>query len=188
MLNALVAINVLDEIKSSSIYQNAIKSPKDTGSDHCLKYLIRFAESNAERLLYDKCISDDEYWNIMIMINVHDTLKMHAVPGSSIESKYSHSSLARDFASEYFEDKDILNMIQYHDEPFALHRKKQKKSIHNQNRLDKLFGSIKNWNMFLMFVLSISCVPGSSRQPIKWLIYESNKRGVCDINKNVVIG
>lgn len=179
MLNAK---QVLDEIKNSKIYKDGTKITVG------LKDNILFSESNAKSLLHDKHISEDEYWNIMLMVNIHDTLKMHAIPGSSIESKFGHSSLAKDFASEYFEDEDILNMIKYHDEPFALHRKIRKNnSKENRSRVDRLFENIQNWKLFVMFIVSIGCIPGSSRQPIGWLIYESNKRGVCDIDKKVVI-
>lgn len=182
MLNASVAIKVLDEVRSSQVYGDGTKITVG------LKENIYFSEANAKSLLYDNYISSDEYWNIMLMVNIHDTLKMHAIPGSSIESKFSHSSLAKDFASTYFEDEDILSMIKYHDEPFALHRKIRKNnSKENKSRVDRLFENIQDWKLFVMFIVSIGCIPGSSRQPIGWLIYESNKRGVCDIDKKVII-
>jgi len=181
MLNALIAKKVLDDIKDSQTYKEGTRT-------NDLRWKIRLSESNAKLLLSNNSISEDEYWNIVLMINIHDTLKMHAIPGSSIESKFSHSSLAKNFASEYFEDKDILNMIQYHDEPFVLHKKIRKNnSEENKSRVNRLFDTIQNWKLFAMFIVSIGCVPGCSRQPIGWLIYESNKRGVCSIDKNVVI-
>src|SRR5258708_6747792 len=77
-------------------------------------------EGNLERLRHK--LSDTDYWRLKVLIHVHDTFKGEAAPGVPITAPNSHASLARGFLAEFCDDADMLAMVQYHDEPFALSR------------------------------------------------------------------
>ena len=67
-------------------------------------------------------LSETEFWKLRLLIHTHDLFKGESLPGAAINDPRSHASLAREFLSRYCPDPDLLMMVQYHDEPFALWR------------------------------------------------------------------
>jgi hypothetical protein len=65
-------------------------------------------------------LTDEEYWKLKLLIHTHDSLKAESKPGVAIADAKSHASLARAFLALHCDDADLLAMVQYHDEPFAL--------------------------------------------------------------------
>jgi hypothetical protein len=63
-------------------------------------------------------------------------------------------------------------MVQYHDEPYALWRQFSGKGQFNVERLDSLLQTIKDWNLFLAFLIVDGCTAGKSREPLRWFIQE----------------
>jgi hypothetical protein len=94
-----------------------------------------------------------DFWKLKLLVRNHDTFKRDARLGSSIEDPDSHASLARQFLAEFCSDPDLLVMVQYHDEPYALCRQFKSKGKYNQARLDSLLEKIKDWNLFLAFLI-----------------------------------
>jgi hypothetical protein len=117
-------------------------------------------------------LSDIEYWKLKLLIHTHDTFKSEAHPGVAITDPKSHASLARQFLAGYCLDPDLLAMVQYHDEPFALWRQFEAKGKHNQDRFRALLEIIKDWNLFLAFNIIDGCTQGKSREPLVWLFRE----------------
>lgn len=114
-------------------------------------------------------LNDDDYWKLKLLIHTHDSFKSNAQPGVAITDPRSHASLARAFLAEFCDDSDLLTMVQFHDEPFALYRQHQSKGMCETDRLDALLVSIKDWNLFLAFNIIDGCTEGKSRAPLIWL-------------------
>jgi len=112
---------------------------------------------------------EDELWKLRILVHVHDSFKRDAERGVAIANPRSHASLARDFLAEFCQDEDLLAMVQYHDEPFALWRQLQTRGECDQDRLANLIRTIKDWNLFLAFAIIDGCTDGKSREPLRWL-------------------
>lgn len=117
-------------------------------------------------------LSDTEYWQLKLLIHTHDSFKADAERGVAITHPKSHASLARQFLAEFCDDEDLLAMIQYHDEPFALWRQVEAKGQYNQERLATLLNNIRDWNVFLAFNIIDGCTEGKNREPLKWLFAE----------------
>jgi hypothetical protein len=117
-------------------------------------------------------LSDDDYWKLKLLIHTHDSFKAESVPGVAITDPKSHASLARQFLAEFCDDPDLLAMVQYHDEPFALWRQFEAKGKYHQDRLAALLKNIADWNLFLAFNLIDGCTEGKSREPLNWLVKE----------------
>ena len=117
-------------------------------------------------------LSDVEYWKLKLLVHTHDTFKGEAVPGVPIADPKSHASMARSFLENYCDDPDLLAMVQYHDEPFALWRQFQSKGSFNQDRWAALLQKIGDWNIFLAFNIIDGCTEGKSREPLVWLFRE----------------
>src|SRR6516162_3042311 len=83
-------------------------------------------------------LTEDEYWKLKLLIHVHDSFKTQAQPGVSIADPKSHASLARAFLATHCNDADLLAMVQYHDEPFALYRQVESKGSYNWERFNAM--------------------------------------------------
>jgi hypothetical protein len=124
-------------------------------------------ERNLERLRAK--LSETDYWRLKVLVHTHDTFKGEAQPGAPIAAPDSHASLARAFLAEFCDDADMLAMVQYHDEPFALWRQFKFKGRLNEERLATLLASIHDWNLFLAFNIVDGCTEGKQRDSLRWL-------------------
>ena len=124
-------------------------------------------ESNLERLK-DR-LSEADCWKLKILVHTHDSFKREADRGVPIAHLRSHASLARAFLAEFCSDDDLLAMIQYHDEPFALWRQVAAKGNFDSDRLSALIRNVKDWNLFLAFAIIDGCTAGKDREPLRWL-------------------
>lgn len=127
---------------------------------------IAAVERNLEAVRHK--LSEANYWRLKVLIHVHDTFKGEATPGVAITAPNSHASLARTFLADFCTDADMLAMIQYHDEPYALWRQVATKGTFNQRRLTDLLAAIRDWNLFLAFTIVDGCTAGKGREPLHW--------------------
>ena len=80
----------------------------------------------------------------------------------------SHASLARGFLAEFCDDADLLAMVQWHDEPFALYRGFCERGEIDAGRLEGLIRAIGDWDLFLGFCVVDGCTGGKSRDALRW--------------------
>ena len=145
--------------------------PRSGHPEGTVRKHIAELEENLERLRSK--LSDADYWRLKILIHTHDTFKGEALPGVAITDPRSHASLARAFLAEYCQETDLLAMVQYHDEPYALWRQLQFKGQFSQERLEILVSTIKDWNLFLAFNIVDGCTKGKGREPLRWLFQQA---------------
>ncbi len=132
-------------------------------------------ERNAVTL--DAELSETDRLRLRLLIHSHDTFKPDA-DDVKISHPRSHASLARAFLAEFCpDDASLLDMAQYHDEPYALWRQKQHFRL-NQERYDALFTRIQEWNLFLAFLVVDGCTTGKSRDPLRWFFAEAERHGI----------
>src|SRR5215467_3279489 len=124
-------------------------------------------ERNLERLRAK--LSETDYWRLKVLVHTHDTFKGEAQPGAPIAAPNSHASLARAFLAEFCDDADMLAMVQYHDEPYALWRQSKFRGRLNEERLAMLLTNIRDWNLFLAFNIVDGCTEGKQRDSLRWL-------------------
>ena len=137
--------------------------PEGTVREH-----IAEIEPNLEALRAK--LSDSDHWKLKLLIHTHDSFKAEAQPGVAIADPKSHASLAREFLAGHCGDSDLLAMVQYHDEPFALWRQAEsKKGAYNRERFEALLRNIADWNLFLAFHIIDGCTVGKGREPLVWL-------------------
>ena len=112
---------------------------------------------------------EGDYWKLKLLIHTHDTFKPDADSGVKITSPHSHASLARAFLAEFCDDADLLTMVQLHDEPYALYRQFDHRGSWDSDRFDALLKAIRDWDLFLAFLVIDGCTKGKSRKPLIWL-------------------
>ena len=144
--------------------------PREGHSEGTVRAHIAEIEPNLE-ILRPK-LSDENYWKLKLLIHTHDSFKGEAQPSVPITDARSHASLARAFLAVHCADDDLLAMVQYHDEPFALYRQFETKGKYNQDRFDALMRAIRDWNLFLAFNIIDGCTGSKSRDPLYWLFQQ----------------
>lgn len=149
--------------------------PRSGHPEGTIEAHIRELESNLARMRAR--LTDDEQAKLRLLIHVHDTFKPQALQGVAIAHPQSHASLARAFLAEFCdpadpEDADLLNMVQWHDEPYALWRQTRSRRTYSQTRADQLLSTIQNWELFTAFVIIDGATAGKSRAPLRWFLAE----------------
>ena len=147
--------------------------PRSGHPEGKVKYHIAELELNLEKLA--PRMSEEEYWKLKFLIQIHDTFKADAIPDSPIESPNSHASLARKFASEFTDEADLLAMIQFHDLNFALWKQFAATGSYNVERFSRLLDTIMDWDLFLIFLIIDGCTQGKDPDKVRWFIAEVRK-------------
>ncbi len=127
---------------------------------------------------FDARFPETDRWRLRLLIHSHDTFKPDAAD-VKISDPRSHASLARGFLAEFCpDDAELLDIVQFHDEPYALWRQEQHGRL-NMARYDALFGLIHGWDLFLTFLIVDGCTPGKNREPLHWFFAQAARRGVA---------
>ena len=160
---------IFDAITSDPRYQRNLDwgEARPGHPEGTIRAHIAELERNLEQLRTK--VSETDYWRLKMLIHTHDTFKPDAQPGAPIAAPNSHASLARAFLAEFCDDADMLAIVQYHDEPFALWRQFKFKGRLNEERLATLLTSIRDWNLFLAFNIVDGCTQGKQRDSLRWL-------------------
>ena len=160
---------IFEKIQADQRYQANLDwgEVRDGHPEGTVRVHIAEIEPNLECLKAK--LSESDYWKLKVLIHTHDSFKKEAKVGVAITDPNSHASLARAFLASYCDDADLLAMVQFHDEPFALWRQFQAKGKCNQQRFDTLLQNIKDWNLFLAFNIIDGFTEGKERDPLRWL-------------------
>jgi len=100
-------------------------------------------------------------------IHVHDTFKPEATASKGVRD---HGELARDFAAEFVDDPDLLNLLELHDEPYRLCRDWVHTGSLDVERLSRLADRIVDWDQYLAFVILDSWTAGKDLEKLCWFI------------------
>jgi len=168
--------DILEKIIADSRYQSNIEygEPRSGHPEGKVKYHIADLEENLKKLVPHE-ISEEQYWKLKFLIHVHDTFKVDAISDVPISSPDSHASLAKKFASEFTDDEDLLNMIQFHDVNFSLWKQFAAAGSYDIQRLHDLLDTIQDWDLFLMFLIIDGSTQGKERSKLVWFIQEVAK-------------
>jgi hypothetical protein len=167
---------ITEKIIADPRYQRNVQygEPRSGHPEGQVKYHIADLEENLEKLA-SHSISEEDYWKLKILIHVHDTFKAEAIPDEPIISPNSHASLAKKFASEFVDDEDLLNMIQFHDVNFALWKQFAATGAYDVPRFENLLEIIQDWDLFLMFMIIDGSTEGKDPEKLRWFLGEIRK-------------
>jgi len=129
-------------------------------------------------------LTETEYWKLKLLIHTHDSFKADSEKDVPIAHPQSHASLARTFLAVFCDDSDLLAMVQWHDEPFALWRQQESKGKCIQERFGSLLANIADWNLFLAFNIIDGCTAGKSRDPLHWFFREVKGKVQSDFTES----
>jgi hypothetical protein len=159
---------LLAVIKQDNRYHRNIDwgEPRPGHPEGAVRMHIAELERGAERFRHR--LPADDFCRLHVLIHVHDTFKAEAEEGVAITNPQSHASLARAYLAGFTDDEDLLAMVQFHDEPYALWRQVEHHRRLDQHRFDALLAAIHNWDLFLAFLIVDGSSDGKSRAPLRW--------------------
>ena len=143
--------------------------PRSGHPEGTVRAHITELEHNLARVDVFDTMCEDTHYKLRILIHTHDTFKPQSISGSAITDPLSHASLAVTFLAKFCDDTDLLAMVQWHDEPYAIWRKVHHQGKTNQQRVESLIINIQDWNLFLAFQIIDGCTGGKDRAPLEWL-------------------
>jgi len=169
--------HIVQQIVTSERYQTDIEygEPRSGHPEGKVKNHIAELEANLEALASRRGLSPGDYWKLKFLIHVHDTFKAEAEPDVAILHPRSHASLARAYAAQFTADADLLNMIQFHDENYALWKQYAQTGTYSPERFQSLLQTIQDWDLFLMFTIVDGATPGKDHEKLAWFINEVRK-------------
>jgi hypothetical protein len=153
--------------------------PRKGHPEGTIRQHIRDLENNLNAMRAR--LSELDHWKLKVLIHTHDTFKADSKQGVKTTDSRSHASLAREFLAEFCDDQDLLAMVQYHDEPYALWKQHESRGKCDPNRFDNLIHAISDWDLFLVFLIIDGCTKGKSREPLTWFIVLMQDKGVSSI-------
>jgi hypothetical protein len=164
---------ILQAIQADPRYQRNVDwgRPRPGHPEGSVRAHIAELEHNLDQL--STRLHPGERDRLQILIHTHDTLKADAVETAPIVAPNSHASLARAFLAEFTDDADLLAMVQFHDEPFALWRQLRSKGRFSPERMAALREAIQDWDLFNAFLIIDGCTEGKSRESLRWWFAES---------------
>lgn len=182
--------DIVEKVLADSRYQKNIEygEPRSGHPEGMVKNHIAELEANLEKLASRAArgISEEQYWRLKFLIHVHDTFKADAIPNSRILNPYSHASLAKKFASEFTDDEDLLNMIQFHDLNFSLWKQFEATGAYDRARFENLLETIQDWDLFLMFLILDGSTVGKERSKLIWFLREVAKYKDTNVDESWV--
>ncbi|QDT52081.1 hypothetical protein Pan44_00890 [Caulifigura coniformis] len=175
---------VLSRIQGDPRYQSNLDwgKPRSGHPEGSVRAHIAELERNLNRLR--PRLTALEAAKLRVLIHTHDTFKGDAAEGVPITDPRSHASLARAFLQEYCDDPDLLAMVQWHDEPYALWRQWKHRHVLNSQRLEALISRISDWNLFLAFNLVDGCTDGKDRDCLHWFLGLVGDRVQCGFGES----
>lgn len=159
---------ILRVIQANERYQANLDwgEPRAGHAEGTVRNHIAELERNLHRLRHR--LTQDEIDRLRLIIHTHDTFKADARQGVAIADPRSHASLARSFLAEHCDDADLLAIVQWHDEPYALWQRWRRRALLDEPRLGALLETIDDWDLFLAFQIIDGCTDSKSREPLQW--------------------
>ena len=180
---------IIDTIKSHPRYQKNIEygQPRSGHPEGKVKNHIKALEKNLKKLNKRKKISEEDFWKLKFLIHVHDTFKAEVKKDSLVLHERSHARLAREFAIQFTDDADLLNMLQYHDVNYHLWKEYVETGSYDTEQFQYLLDRVKNWDLFLIFSIIDGCVEGKVYSKIPWFISEVRKHKITTVDLSWVL-
>lgn len=109
---------------------------------------------------------------------VHDAFKHAVNPLRPRRGENHHAMRARRFAEEYTDDERVLAVVELHDRPYGLWRRRRRTAGVPDHKVDAMLERIPDLALFLRFVELDGSTEGKTPRPIEWLREEVRSRGV----------
>jgi len=131
---------------------------------HLLEAIDRSGETGERREL------------LRFMALVHDSFKYQVRERLPRAGENHHAMRARRFAERYTDDERLLSAIQFHDRPYALWRKLQRRGKLDERGFNRMMRCVTDPELFLRFIEIDGSTEGKRPEPIEWFREELAER------------
>jgi hypothetical protein len=135
---------------------------------HLLDALDRSGETGERRRL------------LRLMALVHDSFKYQVRERLPRVGENHHAMRARRFTERFTDDERVLAAIEFHDRPYALWRKLNRRGKLDEAGFNRMIERIPDPGLFLRFIELDGSTEGKRREPIDWFREELYRRGVLE--------
>jgi hypothetical protein len=117
---------------------------------------------------------------LRLMALVHDSFKYQVRERLPRVGENHHAMRARRFAERFSDDERLLSAIEFHDRPYALWRKLQRRGKLDERGFSRMMRRITDPELFLRFIELDGSTEGKRPEPIEWFREELEKRRLTD--------
>jgi hypothetical protein len=135
---------------------------------HLLETLDRSGETGERRQL------------LRLMALVHDSFKYQVRERLPRVGENHHAMRARRFTEGFTDDERVLAAIEFHDRPYSLWRKLNRRGKLDERGFNRMIERIPDPQLFLRFIELDGSTEGKRQEPIDWFREELYRRGVLE--------
>ena len=175
--DALEIKKITEKIMADPRYLRNIEygQPRAGHPEGKVRFHITDLEKNLEQMVH-RGISPAVYWKLKFLIHVHDTFKAEAERDVPSLHPRSHATLAKGYASQFVDDPDLLNILQFHDHNYYMWLDYSQNGSYDKAAFQQLIDTIQDWDLFLMFTIVDGRTRGKDISKLVWFIDEVKKR------------
>lgn len=109
---------------------------------------------------------------------VHDSLKFQVSNWRPKTGDNHHAMRARRFAERYTDDERLLAVIELHDRPYNLWRRRPRRHTVDEREIERIIEAVPDLDLFARF-LELDCsTEGKNPEPVRWFEEELESRGL----------
>ena len=109
---------------------------------------------------------------------VHDALKFQVSNWRPKTGENHHATRARRFAERYTGDERLLAVIEQHDRPYNLWRRRPRRRTLDEREIERISERVPDIDLFTRF-LELDCsTEGKNPEPVRWFEEELESRGL----------
>ncbi len=109
---------------------------------------------------------------------VHDSLKSEVSQLRPKSGENHHAMRARRFAERYTDDERLLAVIELHDRPYNLWRRRPRRRTLDEREIERIIERLPDLDLFTRF-LELDCsTEGKDPEPVRWFEEELESRGL----------
>ena len=109
---------------------------------------------------------------------VHDALKFRVSNWRPKTGENHHAMRARRFAERYTDDERLLSVIELHDLPYNLWRRRPRRRTLDERQIERIIDRVPDLGLFVRFLELDASSEGKNPQPIRWFEEELESRGL----------
>ena len=109
---------------------------------------------------------------------VHDSLKFQVSNWRPKSGENHHATRARRFAERYTGDERLLSVIEQHDRPYNLWRRRPRRRTLDEREIERLIERVPDLDLFVRFLRLDCSTEGKNPEPVRWFEEELESRGL----------
>jgi hypothetical protein len=121
-------------------------------------------------------VAGDRRSELRLLALVHDSFKNQVQEWRPKTGGNHHAARARRFLEQFSDDERLLSTLEYHDRPYEIWRKLQRKGRLDERALEAMLAEVPDLDLFLQFIELDGSTDGKNPAPLQWFRDELRRR------------